>query len=141
MSTQVEHGFNTKDHAGNEFHLFAVNRCEIRHIGRFVYVCDAADDLTGDIRAGRYNPLAAGWGSLAVTEDGAMTDLVRGSLEVSLPLDLEGLGRAADRLDAAHPLTPIVRNLVYLGLPASMRRVLYGQEAENGGLPAMTMTE
>lgn len=112
-----------------------------RHIGRFVYVCDAADDLTGDIRAGRYNPLAAGWGSLAVTEDGTMTDLVRGSLEVSLPLDLEGLGRAADRLDTAHPLTPIVRNLVYLGLPASMRRVLYGQEAENGGLPAMTMTE
>ena len=112
-----------------------------RHIGRFVYVCDAADDLAGDIRAGRYNPLAAGWGNLAVTEDGMMTDLVRGSLEVSLPLDLEGLGRAADRLNAAHPLTPIVRNLVYLGLPASMRRVLYGKEPEDGGLSAMTMTE
>ncbi len=112
-----------------------------RHIGRFVYVCDAADDLAGDIRAGRYNPLAAGWGNLAVTEDGTMTDLVRGSLEVSLPLDLEGLGRAADRLNAAHPLTPIVRNLVYLGLPASMRRVLYGKEPEDGGLSAMTMTE
>lgn len=120
----------------------AETACTIgRHIGRFVYVCDAADDLVGDIRAGRYNPLAAGWGDLAVTEDGTMTDLVRGSLEVSLPLDLEGLGRAADRLNAAHPLTPIVRNLVYLGLPASMRRVLYGKEPEDGGLSAMTMTE
>jgi len=105
-----------------------------RHIGRFVYVCDAADDLPEDIRRGRYNPLAAGWGSLAVTEEGAMTELVRGSLEISLPLDLEGLGRAADRLDSCHPFTPIVQNLVYLGLPASMRRVLYGKEPENGGL-------
>ena len=105
-----------------------------RHVGRFVYVCDAADDLPEDIRRGRYNPLAAGWGDLAVTADGAMTDLVKGSLEISLPLDLEGLGRAADRLNREHPLTPIVRNLVYLGLPASMRRVLYGNEPENGGL-------
>ncbi|MBQ7313301.1 MAG: hypothetical protein IJW81_06930, partial [Clostridia bacterium] len=105
-----------------------------RHVGRFVYVCDAADDLPEDIRRGRYNPLAVGWGDLAVTADGAMTDLVKGSLEISLPLDLEGLGRAADRLNREHPLTPIVRNLVYLGLPASMRRVLYGNEPENGGL-------
>ncbi len=102
-----------------------------RHVGRFVYVCDAADDMAEDIRRGRYNPLAVGWGNLAVTEDGGMTDLVRGSLEISLPLDLEGLGQAADRLDRGHPLTPIVRNLVYLGLPASMRRVLYGKEPEN----------
>ncbi len=111
-----------------------------RHIGRFVYVCDAADDLPEDIRKGRYNPLAVGWGGLAVTGEGkntAMTDLVRGSLEISLPLDLEGLGRAADRLDRNHPLTPIIRNLVYLGLPASMRRVLYGKEPENGGLAGM----
>ncbi len=105
-----------------------------RHVGRFVYICDAADDLAGDIRAGRYNPLAAGWGGLAVTEDGKMTELVRGSLEMSLPLDLEGLGRAADRLDPGHPFTPVVRNIVYLGLPASMRRVLYGKEPETGGL-------
>lgn len=105
-----------------------------RHVGRFVYVCDAADDLPEDIRRGRYNPLAVGWGDLAVTADGTMTDLVKGSLEISLPLDLEGLGRAADRLERTHPLTPIVRNLVYLGLPASMRRVLYGNEPEDGGL-------
>lgn len=102
-----------------------------RHVGRFVYVCDAADDLPEDIRRGRYNPLSTGWGPLAVTENGTMSDLVRGSLEISLPLDLEGLGRAADRLpelNAAHPLTPIVQNIVYLGLPASMKRVLHGKQ-------------
>ncbi|MGN1346941.1 MAG: DUF5685 family protein [Eubacteriales bacterium] len=104
-----------------------------RHVGRFVYMCDAADDLPEDVRRGRYNPLAAGWGSLAVGEDGNMTDLVRGSLEISLPLDLEGLGRAAEQLDASHPLTPVVKNIVYLGLPASMRRVLYGKTEDGGG--------
>ncbi len=96
-------------------------------VGRFVYVCDAADDLAEDVRHGRYNPLAAGWGSLALDEAGKMSPLVRGSLETSLPLDLEGLGRAADRLNPSHPLTPIVRNIVYLGLPASMQRVLDGK--------------
>ena len=106
-----------------------------RHTGRFVYICDAADDLAEDIRAGRYNPLAAGWGSLAAGEDGKMTEIVRGSLEVSLPLDLEGLGDAADRLDPEHPFTPVVRNIVYLGLPASMHRVLYGKKPEDGAFP------
>jgi hypothetical protein len=62
-----------------------------------------------------------------------MTDLVRGSLEVSLPLDLEALGRAADRLNPEHPLTPVVRNIVYLGMTASMRRVLYGKDDGDGG--------
>ena len=30
-------------------------------------------------------------------------------------------GAAADRLDPNHPMTPIVQNIVYLGLPASLR--------------------
>ncbi len=100
-----------------------IGRC----FGRFVYVCDAADDLAGDIKKKRYNPIAAGWGNLAVTEDGKMSDLVRGSIETSLPLDLEGLGTAVERLNPSHALTPIVKNTVYLGLPSAMRRVLYGE--------------
>lgn len=95
-----------------------------RRVGRFVYLCDAADDLAQDVRAGRYNPLATGWGTLALDENGNMSELVRGSLEISLPLDLEPLGHAVDRLDRDHPLTPIVLNLVYLGLPAAMKKVL-----------------
>ncbi len=96
-------------------------------VGRFIYVCDAADDLAEDVRHGRYNPLAAGWGTLALGEDGKMSPLVRGSLETSLPLDLEGLGHAADNLNPFHPFTPIVRNIVYLGLPDAMGRVLSGK--------------
>ena len=97
-----------------------------RGAGRFVYLCDAAADLPGDVKRGRYNPLASGWGDLALS-DGGLSPLVRDSLSAAVPLTLEKMGEAADRLDPAHPLTPVLRNIVYLGLPAMLRRVLSGE--------------
>lgn len=101
-----------------------------RSTGRFLYLCDAADDLARDAAAGRYNPLLAGWGSLAL-ENGAMSPLVKDSLSAAFPLDLERLGEAAERLDALsprHEMLPIVKNIIYLGLPAAMKRVLSGRD-------------
>lgn len=98
-----------------------------RGAGRFVYLCDAAADLAEDAKRGRYNPLAVGWGDLAL-EDGKLSPLVRDSLSSAVPLTLEEMGRAADRLDPSHPLTPILKNIVYLGLPAMLRRVLSGEK-------------
>lgn len=98
-----------------------------RSTGRFLYLCDAADDLTSDAAAGRYNPLLTGWGELALT-DGAMSPLVRESLETAFPMDLERLGEAAEHLSPDHEMTPIVKNIIYLGLPAAMKRVLSGRD-------------
>ena len=100
--------------------------------GKFVYLCDAADDLPGDAKAGRYNPLSAGWGDLALS-GGRLSPMVRDSLSSAVPLMLGPMGEAAGRLDPAHPLTPVVRNIVYLGLPAMLRRVLSGEGAGGGG--------
>lgn len=100
--------------------------------GRFVYLCDAADDLPGDNEAGRYNPLLAGWGELAL-DGGRLSPMVRDSLTAAVPLMLTPMGEAAGRLDPAHPLTPVVRNIVYLGLPAVLRRVLAGEGAGADG--------
>ncbi len=97
-----------------------------RGAGRFVYLCDAAEDLPADVKKGRYNPLYAGWGALALA-DGTLSPMVKESLRVSVPLGLGPMGEAADTLDGAHPLTPIVRNIVYLGLPAVLNRVLDGR--------------
>ena len=94
-----------------------------RGVGRFTYLCDAADDMEEDARRKRYNPLLVGWGELALT-DGKRSALVGDSLRVSVPLSLEEAGRAADSLDAEHPLTPVIRNIIYLGLPAALHRVL-----------------
>ncbi|MBQ4353911.1 MAG: hypothetical protein IJC71_03345 [Clostridia bacterium] len=95
-----------------------------RSTGRFVYLCDAADDMAQDIRKNRYNPFAQGWGELALDPDtGTMSSLVRDSIRTALPIDLEILGEAAEQLDANHAMTPIVKNIVYLGLPEAMKRV------------------
>ncbi len=98
--------------------------------GKFVYLCDAADDLADDVRRGRYNPLSAGWGPLAL-ENGRLSPIVKESLAASAPIGLEELGEAAEELDPAHVLTPIVKNIIYLGLPASLGRVLDGRKAES----------
>ena len=100
-------------------------------VGRFVYLCDAADDLPVDVKRGRYNPIGIGWGELALT-DGKLSQMVKDSLTVSAPIALESVGEAAEQLDPAHILTPIVKNIVYLGLPASLSRVLNGEGAERG---------
>ena len=96
--------------------------------GRFVYLCDAADDMTEDIRKNRYNPIAAGWGPLAADAGGGMSEIVKNSIRTAAPLDLEILGEAAEELDPEHPLTPIVKNIVYLGIPKAMERAIDGGE-------------
>jgi len=101
------------------------------YTGRFIYMCDAADDMTEDIKKKRYNPLAAGWGDMAV-ENGAMSQIVRESVMTSTLIDLERLGEAVELLDQSHVMTPIIKNIVYLGLPASMRKVLFGAHDDDG---------
>lgn len=96
------------------------------YTGRFIYLCDAAEDLPEDARRGRYNPLLLGWGDMALS-DGRLSPIAAQSLKTAAPIDLEPLGEAAEELDPAHPLTPIVKNIVYLGLPAAMERVCAGK--------------
>lgn len=100
------------------------------HTGRFVYVCDAADDMEEDLRRGRYNPLSALWGEYAADENGRMTPMVKSSVRDACPIELERLGDAVERLGntecAAHLMLPIIKNTVYLGMPAAMERVLDG---------------
>ncbi len=91
--------------------------------GRFIYICDAADDLGDDIGKHRYNPLAAGWGDMALS-GGELSPLVKDSLRISLPLTLSEMGEAAEALDPSHPMTPIIKNIVYLGMPRTMDNIL-----------------
>ncbi len=100
-------------------------------VGRFVYICDAADDLEEDLAKGRYNPIGEGWGELSLDrENGVMSDIVRESVKCAALIDLEDLGRAAEELDCTHILTPIVKNIIYLGLPASLNGILEKKKPE-----------
>jgi len=98
-----------------------------RAAGRFVYICDAADDLTEDMAKGRYNPIHRLWGDMATAEkDGktVMSELTAESVRTATRLDLEKLGLAAELLPKDHPLVPVIRNTVYLGMPAVMDEIL-----------------
>lgn len=100
-----------------------------RSAGRFIYLCDAADDMTEDIKKNRYNPIALGWGELATDpETGEMSEIVRESIKTSAPLDLEALAEAVEHLDESHVMTPIVKNIVYLGMTNAMEKVISKSE-------------
>ncbi len=114
--------------SGSEFDLSARIG---RYIGRFIYICDAADDMLSDIKAGRYNPIALGFGELAV-DDGRMSAIVRDSVMTAVPIELEALGEAVEELPADHVMTPIIKNIVYLGLPAAVERIFYCDGGKTG---------
>ncbi len=95
------------------------------HLGRWVYLADAVDDLEEDARAGRYNPVAARFGG-AVDRD---------YLETTMGHSL-ALCQSAFQLLPRTPWADILENILYLGLPGVQTLVLTGRwrkiRTENG---------
>lgn len=93
-----------------------------RHVGRWIYIVDAADDFDEDIKCGRYNPLACLWQSTD------MNDTRRDELHVALLGELMGVERAMDLItfDAgSSDLSGVLYNILYEGMPATARRILF----------------
>lgn len=89
------------------------------HLGRWIYLADARDDLAEDQRAGRYNPVAARYGPEG--DDRALALTMENSLErmgAALQLGDFGCRRA------------VLENIVYLGLPLVQRAVFDGSWAQ-----------
>ncbi len=85
------------------------------HLGRWIYLVDARDDLAEDREKGNYNPLAARYGP----------DGDDGALKLTLDHSLELMG-AAFQLGDFGCRTPVLENILYLGLPAVQRAVFDG---------------
>lgn len=92
------------------------------HVGRIIYLADGYFDLEEDMRAGRYNPVAARY-SLT---DGAVPDDVKRSLLETM-LSSAGLAAAAFELLPGNYWTPVTQNIIYLGIPNMCRQVLAGR--------------
>lgn len=92
------------------------------HVGRWVYILDAADDYTEDVKRHRYNPLACLYGDSATT----LSSERRESLRLSLLGELTELEKAFDLLDTSHDpdLGGLLSNILYLGMPREAERVL-----------------
>jgi len=91
------------------------------HLGRWIYLMDAWDDLEEDRKAGRYNPLDARFEGQAREN--------REYLETTATHSLRLAGSAAELLELGE-WTPIVENILYIGLPAVQSAVLDGRWRE-----------
>ena len=85
------------------------------HLGRWIYLADARDDLEEDRLAGRYNPAAARYGP-----DGDDR-----ALRLTMDSSLELMG-AALQLGQFGCRMPLLENIIYLGLPLVQRAVFDG---------------
>ena len=85
------------------------------HLGRWIYLADARDDLEEDRLAGGYNPLAARYGPSGDDE----------ALRLTMDHSLELMG-AALQLGDFGCRRPVLENIVYLGLPLVEKAVFDG---------------
>lgn len=91
------------------------------HVGRFLYLVDALEDLPKDAHKGTYNPLLYRFHPV----EGKLTDedraLLTDSLEASISLAASALELLPPRADQE-----IVHNIIYYGLPAVLYAVADG---------------
>lgn len=90
------------------------------HLGRWIYLVDALDDLEEDRAAGRYNPLLARFGE---QED------FKPLLNQTLYRSLEQMGAAFQLLECGCR-GALLENILYLGLPLVQKAVFDGSWAQ-----------
>lgn len=91
------------------------------HLGRWIYLIDAWDDLEEDRRKSRYN-------ALNVRFEGRTTE-ERDYVETTMTHSIRLVCSAANLLDFG-TWKPIVENLVYYGIPFVQQAVLEGRWKE-----------
>ena len=96
-----------------------VLRQVLYHVGRWIYLVDAQDDLEEDRNAGRYNPIIARYGELVDTD--AL------SLTMSQSLELAG---AAFQLGEYGCRQSVLENILYLGMPLVQKAIFDGSWSE-----------
>ncbi len=91
------------------------------HVGRWIYIVDACDDLEEDIAARRYNPVAERFGLT-----GPPDVETKAHLEGTLGFSLDAAWEAARELKLGREAA-LVENTLRLGLYAVMEEVLAGR--------------
>ena len=90
-----------------------------KHVGKWIYIVDAADDYTEDVKRNRFNPIAITKGREMLTPDE-----VRG-LEIALTHELMEAEKAFDLIDYQDNDTKeIISNIIYLGMPKMAKKAL-----------------
>ncbi len=91
------------------------------HVGRFLYLADALEDLPKDLKEGTYNPLSLRYtlqeGSLSQEDLESLKDTMEASIDMT-----------ASALELLEPVEhgKILENIVYYGMPAVLQAVSKG---------------
>ena len=91
------------------------------HVGRWIYLADARDDLEKDVASGAYNPLAVRFTS-EEREDGTMDERLRVTM-----LHSRNLAGAAFELMEENAWSSSVRNILYFGMPTVAGAIFSGE--------------
>lgn len=92
------------------------------HIGRIIYILDAADDMEEDFSAGRHNPIIKRYDLSSGVMDDEIKELLKKTLYHSANIaaaDFELLNGTA--------YTDIISNILYLGIPNTIEMVFSGK--------------
>ena len=100
------------------------------HLGKWIYLIDAADDIEENIESGAYNPLLArfSFDSSRETASG-FRDRIRDNLSMNLYICLAALSRYLD-IPHIRKNRGIIENVVYLGLNRKTEEILKGDTNE-----------
>ena len=92
-------------------------------VGKWIYIADALDDMREDKEKGRYNPFLLLYGG-RLPEDREL-----GYISDAMKAELLGAEAAADLIDTQNiPVKNIVENILYLGMPDTVEKILKGDE-------------
>ena len=91
------------------------------HVGRWIYLADAWDDLKEDLEHGRYNPLVARFGDGVEQEKDYISTTMTHSLKLAV---------SAANLISFERWDTVINNMLYQGLPSVQETVLTGRWKE-----------
>ena len=89
------------------------------HLGKWIYVIDAIDDLPRDIKKNEYNPLKN-------ENANELSDMDKQALYSGALLELNQMSKSVELLDFTkhRDIEAIIKNIIYDGLVCQTRRVL-----------------
>ena len=93
-------------------------------IGKWVYLCDAADDMKDDLKSGGYNVFV---NMLGIRNEDELTEgdlsIIKGCLNMSCAFAAEGFEETKEKT-----LVPVVQNIIYSGTQNVMNNILKGTD-------------
>lgn len=104
-------------------------------IGRYVYILDAADDLEGDLKTGRFNPFSEKYPTVA---DGKRREEFVGEIRATLNLTQSAALDALDSLEKKR-FGSILENVVFDGLTRRAEEILNGYSSGKPDLNSFTV--